>query len=254
MDEEGLSRKERERRHAVARQKAEADRVAKAEARVRENNGKAANITTVLVWDKTTGSASEVPSIDARHVRRLGFVASLPGDGRGGTAMELQAAALHELLVADYHIFWSHVTYDEELRRFLDSYLRFCPRAYDDEFQPYSAGGRDARALVFQRVLRVLVRASMARESKEFFVEPVWFEAWVRSAGSWFDVPRLLDVCALYLEANRKLLHGMLQSVFEANGSKLVEALRKAIGVMVKTCDKALGGGGAAAARAEGAE
>ena len=246
-NEEGVSRKERERRHQAARLRADQERAAKSEARLRENVGKPANATSVLVWDKTTGESREVPSVDARHVRRLGFVQSLPGDAAGGgaaaVASEMQARGLHELLLSEHHVFWSHAMHDEELRRFLDSYLRYCPRAFDEGFAAFSAGGKDVRAQIFQRVLMVLVRASTARESKDYFVDQAFFEAWLQSPASWFDVPRLLDICVLYLEANRKLVQSMVQNVWQGNSSKLTDELRKTVVVLVKTMDKAFGTG-----------
>jgi hypothetical protein len=195
------------------------------------------NQSSCLFWDKLD-QPHEIPSLDARNMVVTGFVGYLPRDNREQNALELQGTALEQLLHAPFHVFWSHVLFDEQLKQFLESYLRYVSRPYDHDFVRYS--GKDLRSLVYQRVFRVLLRASNARESKDYFMEPEYHQNWLRSPKSWFDVPWILDICVLYRAVNVKVVRVLVQGVMGAN-SKLYEELQKCFGIMIKTTNKAFG-------------
>ncbi len=237
------SRKERE---AAARVRAVEERAAHERAVAARNAGLASELRRVV-----SDRDEEIEATASSRVKRRGFASCLPSDWRGsGTAassspvFEMQARALKELLADEHPLFWAHVLHDTELRRFLDSFLRFCPRAFDESFVPFASDKSSLSdcAQVFKRVLLVLARASVARESKDYFLEPSFFEAWVKSPSCWFDAPALMDICVLYMDANRKLVQGIVQNIASINGNKLVPEWKQIASVFVKTCEKAFSG------------
>lgn len=240
MTDAPLTKKERERRRLELVREHKARNAASIEARLRLHVGVAVDTATCL-YEDAMGNLQECPALDARFVRPLGFVAFLPRDNMavaGDEAPALLCAALGELLLAPHYVFWSHAMFDKELARALDSFLRYCTRPYDDEWRPYEAG--QPRALLFERVFKVLVRASTARETRDFFMTPDVHSAWVRSGG-WFALPRLLDVCVLYRGASSKLVGSVVAEAFRADNRLFTDlqksavlvagALRKAFGV-----------------------
>ena len=200
--------------------------------------GQSANSSVSLVLDpRVGGQIVEKPSIDAmRLLPGLTWPAFLPADNTAGSAaFELQAASLEQLLRARHNVFWSHVIHDRGLAIFLDSYLRYCARSYDAEFVVYS--GMDLRSAVFERVFKMLLRAGTPRESKDFLLDTSYHEKWLQSEHSWFNVPRILDMCALYRAVNRKSLASVVTVVF-ASCPRLYADVQKAAVVIVTTVEK----------------
>ncbi len=165
MDEPAAaSRKERERARLALNRQLKAEAQATMDARLRGLVGQPVNSYSLLYADEL-GNLQECPALDKRWTSGVRFVAYLPSDNRGPSeATTLLAQSLQELLRAPHYVFWSHVLHDADLAEFLDTFLRYCTRAYDDDFQQLS--GTDIRSQLFERVFKMLLRASTHRDSK----------------------------------------------------------------------------------------
>eukprot|EP00448_Togula_jolla_P018886 CAMPEP_0170570604 /NCGR_PEP_ID=MMETSP0224-20130122/1202_1 /TAXON_ID=285029 /ORGANISM="Togula jolla, Strain CCCM 725" /LENGTH=743 /DNA_ID=CAMNT_0010892899 /DNA_START=15 /DNA_END=2246 /DNA_ORIENTATION=+ len=156
---------------------------------------------------------AEAPE-DVEVLERLEYLRTLDGQ-------------LRKLLRMKFHVFWSQVIYDGQLRRCLDSYLRFSLRSHDIalDSEARAAGevcGEDLLAEeergvareISRRMLAVLVRLSRPQESPRDFLSEAKYAELIHSL-SIFDVPKLIDICAIYGDSNRILVTKLVHSVFK---------------------------------------
>mmetsp|Transcript_10537 Transcript_10537/g.27506 ORF Transcript_10537/g.27506 Transcript_10537/m.27506 type:complete len:856 (+) Transcript_10537:104-2671(+) len=146
------------------------------------------------------------------------FLPFLPNDDKGikdaatDCCVQLISADLGHLLKQDAKSFWSTVLNDTSLHVCIDSYLRFKRRGHDrraDDVQGTSA----AEQQLARRVLMVLMRMVTSYEDGKGAPPDAerarcLYDRWL------LDVPKLLDVAALYGPANPRLVSQFLSSVF----------------------------------------
>jgi activating signal cointegrator complex subunit 2 len=119
---------------------------------------------------------------------------------------------LKALLSSPYHVFWSQVTFDRGLHKHLGRLLKRLPRAHDrypdtpDEFIKASV------ATVMTLSFHVFLRMSTHKESRIDFMRPEFFAKQVYNKYL-FDVPRILDICSLYLVGNHSLVEKMIANL-----------------------------------------
>ena len=249
-----------------------------------ESTTKKASVAAVVVGpplEEKTGTTRDgrvVPQLDPAWVTDIDFapyVAPPRSDAADGAtweeravALELIADDLQLLLCLPFHKFWSQSVFDVSLHRLLDTYLRLAPRSYD----PRALACAPKRVCelerqVSRRVLMTMVRQARRRESRHDHMRlethgAILYENWL------FDVPKIMDLCALYYADNKNLVTSLVCSVFEAQPS-YADDLFGALGGVVMTCqrvaqtldipllpdaDAALGAAEAAAATASGLE
>ncbi|XP_071037755.1 activating signal cointegrator 1 complex subunit 2 isoform X2 [Parasteatoda tepidariorum] len=120
---------------------------------------------------------------------------------------------LHWLLKLPYHRFWSQIVYDENLHRCLESYLSQAPRDYDIPNLNLREDLLSALKKVHKLVFLVYLRMSTCKESKQNHLTPSAFGEMVYD-NFIFDIPKLMDLCALYGLKNSALLSKMMQNIF----------------------------------------
>ncbi|KAG8178093.1 hypothetical protein JTE90_017442 [Oedothorax gibbosus] len=120
---------------------------------------------------------------------------------------------LQWILKLPYHRFWSQVIYDESLHKCLESYLSQSPRDYDlvglhlkDELL---VPLKNIHKLVFL----VYLRMSTYKESKNNHMTPEAFGNIIYD-NFIFDVPKLMDLSALYGLHNLAIVSKMVQNIF----------------------------------------
>ncbi|XP_006649591.1 activating signal cointegrator 1 complex subunit 2 [Oryza brachyantha] len=174
------------------------------------------------------------PSASGAGVGRVGgeadgFVAYLPHDevvaaGLGGPdAQESQAVvdllndALAALLRAKPREFWRQVAQNDSLHEFLDSYLQFRHRWYD---LPHRAPKGAVAGLVVgelelcRRVFMVLYRISSNKDPGAGRTESLSMKehAALLQEKRLLDLPKLLDICAIYGHDNGKLTSTLVEN------------------------------------------
>lgn len=136
------------------------------------------------------------------------------------------------LLKQPYHIFWSYMIFDNSLQTFLDTYLRYRIRPYEQNSSNESSSSmlhsiQDAHNLLFRRVFFVLVRASSNREDDIHYMDANYFANIVYEKNI-FNIPKMFDICNLYGNSNFKLVRNMLVNLFTLQ-PKYLEDLEKNI-------------------------
>eukprot|EP00927_Polykrikos_kofoidii_P067076 TRINITY_DN62600_c0_g1_i1.p1 TRINITY_DN62600_c0_g1~~TRINITY_DN62600_c0_g1_i1.p1 ORF type:complete len:754 (-),score=156.02 TRINITY_DN62600_c0_g1_i1:6-2267(-) len=215
------------------------------EAATKSQAKKSADTAFTYVEDKDTRKPRAVGDISDFWVKDLKLLPFLPTDNVADLTslddsaneeldpnerpeyLRLLNEQLAGLLRLRFHIFWSQVFFDKQVLRFLDSYLRFAIRTHD---MPANAneiagsgcdGTEDAveveeRQLfreVSARVLAVLVRLSRPQETSHDFFTSEWYGREIQERRV-FDVPKLIDICAIYGDSNREVVTRLVHSVF----------------------------------------
>ncbi|PNT77956.1 hypothetical protein BRADI_1g70890v3 [Brachypodium distachyon] len=158
-----------------------------------------------------------------------GFVAYLPHDeavaaGLGGldvqesqSVVDLLNDALASLLRAKPRDFWRQVAQNTSLHEFLDSYLQFRHRWYD---LPHRGPKGTVAGLVVgelelcRRVFMVLYRISSNKDPGAGPIESLSMKehAALLQEKRLLDLPKLLDICAIYGHDNGKLISSLALS------------------------------------------
>ncbi|MCO5601672.1 hypothetical protein L7F22_055795 [Adiantum nelumboides] len=172
--------------------------------------------------------------------------AGLGAEHGGIDAVETQRVAdllneeLSRLLRMQHLEFWKAVTMDSSIEVLLDSYLQFRRRWYDvqtnGDGKPL-AGVIVGDQLLFRRVFMVLYRMSLKSENR---VQP--YNAKSPSEGHteisfqrrFFNIPKLLDICAIYGHDNQDLTRQLVKNIFSANDG-LFEDLANIVPVISNT-------------------
>lgn len=132
---------------------------------------------------------------------------------------------LHWLLKLPHHRFWSQVIYDDGLQQCLESYLSHGPRKYDmsgkmkNKWAPLL---KNVHRLVFMAFLRM----SVCKESKIHYITPTAFGDLIYDYFV-FDIPKIMDLCAIYGQDNEALLKKMITNIFHTQ-PKFMRDLEKA--------------------------
>mmetsp|Transcript_57339 Transcript_57339/g.166453 ORF Transcript_57339/g.166453 Transcript_57339/m.166453 type:complete len:755 (-) Transcript_57339:119-2383(-) len=197
-----------------------------------------ADSAVTYVEDKDTRKPKAVADISDYWKSDLGLLPFTPDDNVGPVEvggevdpqdrleyLQMFNDQLAQLLRLKFHVFWSQMIHDDKVRRCLDSYLRFCLRSYDacaaEGGSPQARGGQDLVAdgsqkvarEISRRVLAVYVRLSRPQESAHEFISDGKF-AQVIYEHNLFDIPKLIDLCAIYGDTNRTAVTKIVHSVF----------------------------------------
>ncbi|KAL8589040.1 hypothetical protein ACOMHN_055053 [Nucella lapillus] len=179
--------------------------------------------------------SSKKPALHQDWVSRRGFVAYVapPLDssdqGLMGEWMErLQyiCTDLHWLLQLSHQQFWCQVIFDESLHNCLDSFLRYAPRPYDIALE-LTGEGSSVHDQVTRLVFFTYLRMATYKESKESWLTASVFGEIIYQ-NFLFDIPKLMDLCALYGHSNGNLLSKMVSNVFTQQPNYL-DDLRAAV-------------------------
>jgi activating signal cointegrator complex subunit 2 len=172
--------------------------------------------------------------------RQLAFMPFFPSDNPGvasgdvtqtAEVLKLADEGLEVLLAAPLHRFWSQLAHDSSLQVFLDSFLRYRRRAFDEHLEAasHALGSTDTAVRVNQvavhrleeKLLQVLLRMSCP----EGFGSQLETDSERLSHGAhasllydtWLiDVPKLLDVCAVYSGVDLFLTQKVVSNIFAA--------------------------------------
>mmetsp|Transcript_88452 Transcript_88452/g.175886 ORF Transcript_88452/g.175886 Transcript_88452/m.175886 type:complete len:773 (-) Transcript_88452:105-2423(-) len=191
------------------------------------------------VEDKDTRKPVAVNDISEFWTCDLGALPFMPDDNVGPVDvpegvdvhlrldyLRLLRDLLRRLLKMKFNVFWSQVIYDASLRRCLDSYLRFCLRAHDvpddvadqltatnSDEDPVAAEEQRLAREISGAVLAVMLRLSRPQETSHDFLSDETFANFIYEHGI-FDVPKLIDICAIYGDSNRTTVTKMVHGVF----------------------------------------
>eukprot|EP00929_Paragymnodinium_shiwhaense_P119196 TRINITY_DN91077_c0_g1_i1.p1 TRINITY_DN91077_c0_g1~~TRINITY_DN91077_c0_g1_i1.p1 ORF type:complete len:744 (-),score=231.50 TRINITY_DN91077_c0_g1_i1:16-2247(-) len=232
---------EEEQRQAAEERARERAEFYRKEAEKKVVNKVSADAGVTYVEDKDTRKPKAVGDISEFWCKDMGFLPFLPTDNVAAAAgihdaaregidpyerveyLQMMNEKLEELLRLRFHIFWSQVIYDARLRRCIDSYLRFALRAHDlpaDEVMAASGDVRDTMVTeerrltreISKRMLAIIVRLSRPQESETDFISSQWYGSCIQ-ANNIFDVPKLIDICAIYGDSNREVVTKIVHSV-----------------------------------------
>jgi activating signal cointegrator complex subunit 2 len=172
--------------------------------------------------------------------RQLAFMPFFPSDNPGVASRDVTQTAevlnladegLEVLLAAPLHRFWSQLAHDSSVQVFLDSFLRYRRRAFDEHLDAasHALGSTEAAVRVNEvavhRVEEKLLQVLLRMSSTEGFgsqLEPdserlshgahasLLYDTWL------IDVPKLLDVCAVYSGVDLFLTQKMVRNIFAA--------------------------------------
>ncbi|XP_061409946.1 activating signal cointegrator 1 complex subunit 2 isoform X1 [Lethenteron reissneri] len=212
----------------------------------------------VEVVDAHTGAAHRVPALHPRWKVERRFVAYRPPPPEGCPValhewverLRFLTSDLDWLLKQPHPRFWSQVVFDEDLHKSLDSYVRLVTRAYDGAVDRGGAcGGKcskqgacepcNLQTQLHRQVFMVYLRMSTNRESKECFLSTEAF-AEVIYNNFLFDVPKILDLCALYGRGNGALLSKMIGNIFKKQPAYLSD-LEESIPTILQVFDMIAG-------------
>eukprot|EP00249_Psilotum_nudum_P024031 c29066_g1_i1 orf=845-3769(-) len=155
------------------------------------------------------------------------MAAGLVGHEGGVDAVETQRVAdllneeLSKLLRMNPREFWRAVTTDRSIQTFLDSYLQFRRRWFD---LPVMKGGGTMAGVIVgdhdlsRRVFMVLYRLSSSREPRYSATDCLSTKdhsVAIREKNL-LDIPKLLDICALYGQSNPELTHCLVNNAFRS--------------------------------------
>ncbi|CAM8980203.1 unnamed protein product [Rhodiola kirilowii] len=135
--------------------------------------------------------------------------------------VDLLNRELSKLLKLNARDFWRQVASDTSLHNFLDSFLQFRHRWYD--FPQHKAKGLVAGVIVGEadlsrRVLMVLYRISSNRDpgaKASDSLSPNDHAALLHEK-KLLDLPKLLDICAIYGHENRDIVTSLVHNAFKA--------------------------------------
>lgn len=113
---------------------------------------------------------------------------------------------LAELLSSPIAEFWHIVATADSLIACLDSYLRFARRPFDEPHGFPSDAHLQLSRRVFATFSRLITTAGTSARSQN---AQILYDRWL------LDVPKLLDLAAIYGSDNAKLLQQLLQQVFK---------------------------------------
>lgn len=185
-----------------------------------------------------TSTASQLPEADREE--RIAMLGMIRDD-------------LQWLLHLKYDKFWCQMVWDESLQALIGSYIQVAPRAHDGSsaiLEDKSAVGELERD-IYRLVFMTLLRSATHRESKQDFMQPetfagIIYENWL------FDIPKMLDIVAIYGGGNKTLVAKMIANIFKHQPGyhddllTTLEGVRGVLDLTAKRCVSGGSGGGGA--------
>eukprot|EP00002_Diphylleia_rotans_P024842 TRINITY_DN4903_c0_g1_i1.p1 TRINITY_DN4903_c0_g1~~TRINITY_DN4903_c0_g1_i1.p1 ORF type:complete len:801 (+),score=172.94 TRINITY_DN4903_c0_g1_i1:93-2495(+) len=134
--------------------------------------------------------------------------------------LEFYQEDLNKLLSMNHQLFWCHVFYKPCVLKFIDTFLRFCPRPYEPIFklsldsQVYDSKMQDTIKQVMHLTYLVILRLSTNPE-QDGFLSKDFYSSQIHKRQI-FDIPRLMDVVSIYGKHNydqtRKIVNDIMRS------------------------------------------
>ena len=118
------------------------------------------------------------------------------------------------LLGLPYHTFWSHVMFDRTLLTTFGRLLKRLPRPHDRSYAYQDEQISKTLKEIMSLTFRVVLRMSTYKESKQDFMSPEFFSRIIYE-NFIFDIPKLLDICSIFIRANRRLVEKLVGSLFK---------------------------------------
>ncbi|KAL0032304.1 hypothetical protein WJX79_003738 [Trebouxia sp. C0005] len=147
-----------------------------------------------------------------QHQAPRRYLSYLPQDNNGladpqsEQVVQTISSDLADLLSSPIADFWHAVATADSLIACLDSYLRFARRPFDEPQHFASDAHLQLSRRVFATFSRLVTTAGTSASSQN---AQTLYDRWV------LDVPKLLDLAAIYGPDNAKLLQQLLQQVFK---------------------------------------
>ncbi|CAE6913236.1 ASCC2, partial [Symbiodinium sp. KB8] len=190
---------------------------------------KGADQEVTYVEDRDTRKPKAVSDISDYWKADLGLLPFMPTDNVAETDLpddvdpsfrlkylEMLNEKLEKILRLKFHVFWSQVIFDPNVSRLVDSYLRFCLRAHDLEGMEDAGITAEEQAVtkeVSRRMLQLLVRLSRPQESPSDYLSHDKYGQVILESQV-LDVPKIIDVCVIYGDANRSTVTKIVHSAF----------------------------------------
>lgn len=214
---------------------------------------KGAEVSVTYIEDKDTRKPKAISDLSEYWRANLGILPFMPSDNVGTgeelppdidpadrlAFLELFREQLQKLLKMKFHIFWSQFIYDEQVRKALDSYLRFCLRSHDVA-RSQSEEGESMLVLeegtlatdISRCALAVFLRLSRPQETPHEFISPQKYGEIILD-NRIFDIPKLIDICAIYGDSNRSTVTKIVHSVFSHQPRLKAEFEKAVVGHML---------------------
>ncbi|KAH3759514.1 activating signal cointegrator 1 complex subunit 2 [Pelomyxa schiedti] len=189
------------------------------------------------------GELDRVPDVHKKWVDRSngGFLPYLFEDSAlvplsTGTSQESANETLQHVMIdasgllhMSYKQFWSTVVYDDSLVAFIDSFLRHFRRPWDSHTARETKLNTTINREILSLMFRVLLRLGTNKESPTNFMGKEYYAQLVLQHHLW-DIPKILDLCAIYAARGGKTLETLVRTLFT-----LVPALYQSLDEMVPT-------------------
>lgn len=197
--------------------------------------------------EQKNGRKKKIPALDAHWIQDVQFVTYKPPpldpEDRGAVGEWLERLKfieedLHWLLSQPHDKFWCQIVFDESFHQLIDSYLKSAPRPYDIMYSQMTSELREPHNEVHRKVFMTCVRMATYKESKEDFITPSVFGE-ILYENFIFDIPKIMDLCALYGQGNGQLLSKMITNIFREQ-PKYENDLREVIPTVLEVLDRLL--------------
>ncbi|CAH1797031.1 unnamed protein product, partial [Owenia fusiformis] len=118
---------------------------------------------------------------------------------------------LEWLLKQPHNRFWSQMVFDPTLQLCIDSFLTHAPRG--GNFGLLSPSNQEVQQKHHRLVFMVCLRTATHKESKDSHITPAVFGN-ILYENFLFDIPKIMDICALYGQSNQGLVTKMVENIF----------------------------------------
>jgi len=226
---------EEERRQYLEDQRQEREQFFAAEAAKKLKDCKGIDVSVTYVEDRDTRKPVAINDLSDYWRADIGIMPFMPSDNVDSETpedvdperlefLQLFSSQLQQLLRLRFHIFWSQVIYDPQVVRALDTYLWFCLRRHDvarsaeeaeaaEATSTMQAEEQEVTKAIARHVLALLLRLSRPQETTHDFITPEKYGELILEHRI-FDVPKLIDICAIYGDANENTVTRIVHSVF----------------------------------------
>ncbi|VDP36730.1 unnamed protein product [Soboliphyme baturini] len=145
-----------------------------------------------------------------------------------------------DLLNRSSESFWKIVSIDDcSIVSFVNSYLVECPRYCQPESMRRTFFSAIERVSLLQNslhehIFRLLVRLSDSAEAQPYIAFESFFGDFMHSSGL-FDLPMLLDICAIYGKDNPDSVVNMVNKAFSSE-PRYTEDLETVLSLLARVC------------------
>ena len=104
--------------------------------------------------------------------------------------------------------------FDRTLLTTFGRLLKRLPRPHDRSYAYQDEQISKTLKEIMSLTFRVVLRMSTYKESKQDFMSPEFFSRIIYE-NFIFDIPKLLDICSIFIRANRRLVEKLVGSLFK---------------------------------------